>query len=175
MLRRKKFILIALLAIVVLAGSIGGVAFAQTEDEDDSQPEPRCGALLDEVCDYYNEIANQDPNDDIEPIDCDILKEAFTEAGKGMMGEFRNKLGEFRNKFRHRLFDQDEMTQEQIDEWEAWLESRPDFPTDEFKEWLESRPDDIPFAPGLRGPFGHRSSGGFGGRFHIWCEPEPTE
>ena len=37
MRRRKKFILIMLLAVTVLAGSIGGVVFAQTENEEDEE------------------------------------------------------------------------------------------------------------------------------------------
>ena len=38
MWRRKKIIIIGLLATVLLVGSAGGVTFAQTENGDDSQP-----------------------------------------------------------------------------------------------------------------------------------------
>ena len=54
MRRSKKFILIALLTIVVLAGSIGGVALAQAGNEEDSPPNPPHGAFLEKVCEIYN-------------------------------------------------------------------------------------------------------------------------
>ena len=75
MWRSKKFIIIALLTIVVLGGSIGGVALANTGNGGDTQPAaPRCGAFLDEVCKIYNE---DNPG---ATIDCDALKAAFVEA-----------------------------------------------------------------------------------------------
>jgi len=164
MRRSKKIILISLLSLVVLAGSIGGVALAQTDDEE-SQPEPRCGALLDKVCVIYNE--NTDPD-----IDCDALKAAFAEAGNQLRDEARDR-------FHQRLLDEG-ITQEQIDQFEAWLESRPDFPTEEFKTWMEAKPDvPFPFGPKNRGgikPFG--GFGGPGGEFHRFggpCLPPTTE
>ena len=74
MWRSKKFIIIALLAIVVLAGSIGGIALANTGG---GQPEVRCGAFLDEVCRIYNE--NTDPD-----INCEALQDAFAQARSEM-------------------------------------------------------------------------------------------
>jgi len=170
MRRSRKIILISLLAIVVLAGSIGGVALAQTDGEE-SQPEPRCGVFLEKVCDYYNGIANQDLDDDVEPINYDILKEAFAEAGNQLRDEARDR-------FHQRLLDQG-ITQEQIDQFEAWLGSRPDFPTEDFKAWLEAKPDfPFPFGPKNHGgikPFG--GFGGPGGGFHRFGGPcfPPTE
>ena len=73
MKRSKKLILIALLGAVLLVGSIGGVAFAQTENESNNQSEVKKGALLDRVCEIYNE--NTDPD-----IDCDALKDALAQA-----------------------------------------------------------------------------------------------
>jgi hypothetical protein len=167
MRRSRKIILISLLAVVVLAGSIGGIALAQT-DEDDSPSEARCGAFLEKVCDYYNGIANQDPDDDVEPINCDTLKEAFAEAGNQLRDEARER-------FHQRLLDEG-ITQEQIEQFKEWMEARPDFQSEEFKAWLEAKPDvPFPFGPKNRGglkPFGGPGGGfrGFGGP----CLP-PTE
>ena len=81
MRRSKKSVLIALLGIVVLAGSLGGVVLAQTDGEE-SQPGPRHGAFLDKVCEIYN--ANTDPD-----IDCEALNAAFTQARSEMMTQTR--------------------------------------------------------------------------------------
>jgi len=159
MRRSRKIILIALLAVVVLAGSIGGIALANDNGDEDT-PKARCGALLDEVCKIYNE--NTDPD-----IDCEALKAAFAEAGGQIRAGFRENI-------RQRLMDECEMTEEQLDEWKAWMESRPDFPTDEFKEWLESKPD-LPFEHGFRhGGFGCFGRDGDGPRFRFWNSP-PAE
>jgi len=151
MRRGKKFILIALLTIVVLAGTIGGVALA-ADNEDDSQPKTHQGALLEKVCDIYN--ANPDRPGD---IDCDLLKDAFAQAGSQLREEARNQ-------FRQKLIDEGKVTQEQLDD---------------FDKWMESMPDDAPFQFGTRNHDGMKRFGGFGGRgggFRGWCEPsEPAE
>ena len=150
MWRSKKFILITALVVAVLAGSIGGVALAQTEDEDNGQAETQRGAILDRVCEIYEE------NTGI-AIDSQELRNAINQARSEIMTGMRGQ-------FRQRLIDEGVITQEQLDELEAWLESRPDFPTDEFKEWLESRPD-VSFGKGAFGHGKHRGFGQFGDRF----------
>ncbi len=163
MKRSKKLILIAVIAVVVLAGTFGGVALAQTGDEDNSQPETKCGALLEKVCEIYN---SKNPE---APINCESLKDAFTKAGSEIQTEARERM-------RQRLIDEDIMTEEQLDGLEAWLEARPDFPTEEFKTWMEARPDDISFRLGPRFHDGHRSFGGFGGGLRGWLAPDaPVE
>ncbi|MFC1941809.1 hypothetical protein ACFLWU_01160 [Chloroflexota bacterium] len=162
MKRSRKLIIVALLGVVVLAGSISGIALANTEDEEVTQPEARSEALLDRVCDIYN-TANPEA-----PIDKDALKDAFSQAGSELRDQGRSQ-------FHQRLMDESKITEEQLNEFETWIESKPDFPTDQFKEWLESRPDDIPFGPGLRGDSGHRGFGKFGGgfpRFGGPCAPQ---
>jgi hypothetical protein len=176
MKRSKKLILVAVIAVVVLAGTFGGVALAQTGDEDNSQPETKCGPLLEKVCEIYN---RENPE---ATIDCEALKDAFTKAGSEIQTEARERM-------RQRLIDEDIMTEEQLDELEAWLKSRPEFPTDEFKEWMElrpdfptdeykewmqSRPDDIPSRFGPRFKSGHRGFGGFGGGLRGWLAPDAT-
>ena len=163
MRRSKKIILISLLAIVVLAGSIGGVVMA-ADNGDDSQPQTQHGALLDKVCEIYN-TANPEA-----PIVCEELQKAFDEAQSQIREEARNQ-------FRQRLIDEYGITEDQLNEYEAWLKSRPQLPTDEFKEWMESKPDvPLPFGPKNHGdvkPFG--GFGRFGGGFHGFggpCAPQ---
>ena len=147
MRRSKKIILISLLAIVVLAGSIGGIALAQTDDED-SQPAPRHGAMLEKVCEIY------ETNTGV-AINSEELQIAFDQARSEIMAEAREN-------FRQRLIGEGKITQEQLDEFDAWVESKPDVP--------------FPFGPknhgGIR-PFG----GGFRGfyRFGGPCAPQTTE
>jgi hypothetical protein len=164
MRKGKKIILIALLTIVVLAGTIGGVALAADNDED-SQPRAHRGALLEKVCEIYNDNPDR-PGD----IDCDLLKDAFAQAGSQLREEAKQQ-------FRQRLIDEGKVTQEQLDEFDKWMESRPDFPTEEFKEWMESRPDDAPFQFGSGNHDGMKRFGGFGkfgGGFRGWSEPDES-
>ena len=142
MRRSKKIILITLLGILVLAGSIGGVVMA-TENGDDSQPEPRHGVILDRVCEIYEDNMGV-------AINSEELQKAFDQARSEIMTEARNQ-------FRQRLIDEGKVTQEQLDEYDAWLEAKP---------------DDMPFGPGQRGHGGR--FGGFGkcgGGFRGWCSP----
>ena len=128
MRRSRKIILIALLTIVVLAGSIGGIALAQTEDEDSSQPETRYGALLDKVCGIYN-TANPEA-----PIDGEALKDAFAEARSQMCPEGMLNRGEMDPEARQKamlerlqaLYDEGKITEEQFNRKTEWMESMPD-------------------------------------------------
>ena len=158
MWRSKKFLVIASLVAVVLAGSIGGVALAQTGDEEDSPPAGRLEAMLERVCEIYNENPDR-PGD----IDCDILKDAAAQYRDELKAEAEQKMAQTREQFRQKLIDEGKVTQEQLDQWDEWLDSKPDI--------------QIPFGPEDRGgikPFGGLR--GFGGGFHRWggppCAPE---
>lgn len=112
MWRSKKFIVIALLATVLLVGSIGGVALAQTENGDDSQPESKYGAQLDRACEIYKE------NTGI-AIDSVALKDALVQAQSEMLEEaLGNHL--------QNLVDQGEVTQDQADQYLEWWQVKPD-------------------------------------------------
>jgi hypothetical protein len=149
MKRSRKIILIALLTLVVIGGSIGGVALAQTDNGDDSPPKARYGALLERACEIYQEETGV-------TIDADKLTDALTQAGE-------EKMVEARNQFRQRLIDEGKITQEQLDELDKWLESKPD----------------VPIIPGLGGDFGPHGFRMHGGGFHRFggpCAPQaPTE
>ncbi len=172
MWRSKKFIFTALLTVVVLGGILGGFTVARADDEDTSQPQAGDVSFLDRVAEIYEENTGV-------AIDSQELQKAFTEA--------RDEFGiEACDRLRQRLVEEGMITQEQLDELEQWLESRPDFPTDEFEEWMESRPDiTLPFGRGNHDgekPFGsmfrgfHGFGRGFGDGFRGWCAPDaPVE
>ena len=145
MRRSKKFILIALLTIVVLAGSIGGVVMADDND-DDIQPKARHEAMLDKVCDIYN--ANTDPD-----IDCEALKAAFAEAGPQLRPEALRNHPEMDPEAMlarlQALYDEGKITEEQFNR---------------MTERMESMPDSFP-------GFGFRGHGGFRG-FDGPCAPQ---
>jgi len=149
MKRSRKFILIGLLVVVVLAGSIGGVALAYTEDGDDSSPGARHEAMLESVCEIYEENTGV-------AIDPQKLENAFTQARSEMreaalengdrmrpegMLKFREMDPETMQDRLQNLFDEGKITQEQYEK---------------KMEWMESMPDDAPFRFGFRG-FGMHS------------------
>jgi len=172
MWRSKKFLLTALLTVVVLGGILGGYAVAKADDTDTDQPPAGDVNLLDRVAEIYQKNTGV-------AIDSGELQKAFTEA--------RDELGiQVRELLHQRLIEEGILSQEQLDELEQWIESRPDFQTEEFEEWMESMPDiDLPFGPGSedgKRPFGNmfRNFRGFGERFgggpHGWCVPDaPAE
>ena len=145
MWRSKKFIIVAVLAAVALVGSIGGVVLAQTENGDDS-PQAQQEALLEKVCAIYQQNTGT-------AIDAEELQKAFDQAQSEMQDEALNK-------YLQNLIDEGKITQEQADQYHAWLEAKPEI--------------DVPMAPGFPGAGMHRGFGGPGG-FPGWCEPQPTE
>ena len=76
MWRSKKFIVIAVLAAVILAGSIGGVVVAADNDSE-NQPEAKYQALLNRVCEIYQEKTGV-------TIDSQILKDSFAQTQSEM-------------------------------------------------------------------------------------------
>ena len=114
----------------VLAGSIGGVAFAQTGSEDTTQPEARHEALLDRVSAIYQENTGV-------AIDSEALRDAFAQAQSEMRAEaLQNHL--------QSLVDEGTITEEEADQYLEWWQSKPD----------------VPVGFGLRGPGGFRGMGG---------------
>ena len=115
-MRSKKLIVAAILAAVVLVGSIGGVVLAQENentDGDSNQP----GAIFSTVWDKVAIILQDDGVD----ITTEQLKAAFTEA----KGELRTEA--MQNRLQS-LVDEGKITQEQADEYLSWQAAKPDIP-----------------------------------------------
>jgi hypothetical protein len=111
MWRSKKFIIAVLLAGAMLIGSIGGIVLAN-DDGDDNQTETRCEALLDRVCEIYEEQTGV-------AIDQDVLRDAFAQARDEMKSEaLQNYL--------ERLVEEGAITQEEADEYLTWWQAKPD-------------------------------------------------
>ena len=162
MWRNKKIILIEILTVVVLVGTLGGIAVAKANDDNSTQALANSTNLWEKVAEIYQQNTGV-------AIDSTELEKAFDQAKTVIATDARAT-------FLQKLVDEGKITQEQADQYKAWLDSKPNFPTDEFKQWMESRPD----IPNLFGsdncsgvmPFGgmHRGMGkmgeGFGFNFH---------
>jgi len=128
MWRSKKFTVIALLATVLLVGSIGGVALAQTGNGEESQPDTHHEALLDRVSEIYEEKTGT-------AIDPEELKAAFAQARSEMCPEplqDGRMIGpEARQERLQSLVEQGKITQEQADKiterWESMIEEGEGF------------------------------------------------
>jgi len=104
--------LIAVLAVLVLAGSTVGVVLAQNEGN--TKVQPREEALLQRVCEIY------EANTGV-AIDLQELKNAFIEARREMELEgLKERMA--------KLVEEGRMSQEQADEYLEWWQSRPDVP-----------------------------------------------
>ena len=174
MWRSKKLIISVILATVLLAGSIGGIALAQTEDEDNGQPETRFGAMIERVCQIYD--TNTDPDDLYPDLDPEALKAAFAEARSQMCAEFQQNRPEFDPEAMHeamqerlkKLYDEGKISEEQYLEMQERIESMPDEP---FQFGFRNHGGIKPFGK-LFGGFGR-----FGGGFHGPggpCAPEDS-
>jgi type VI protein secretion system component VasK len=148
MWRKKKFIIIAVLTMVVLAGILGGVAIANADDQNTNQTSTTnpFTTLLDKVATIYQQNTSV-------AIDSQELQKAFTQAQTEMQTEALDK-------YLNSLVDQGKITQDQAKQ---------------YKDWLNSKPN-VPVGPGAKGGlrgFG-RFGGMFGGRFGGWCPPAAT-
>lgn len=106
MFRSKKFIIIAVLVAVAIAGCIGGVAIAQTEEED-TQAE----TIYDKVTAVLNANGVE--------ITSDQLKDAFIEV----RNQERTAAIE---KILDKLVENGKIEQEEADEYLQWWSDRPD-------------------------------------------------
>jgi len=104
MWRSKKLIIVAILAAVLLVGSIGGVAFAQTGSGSTDSGK----TLLERVATILG-------------IDQQKVKDAFAQAQKEMQNERLDN-------YLKNLVSQGKITQPQADQYKSWLQSKPDVP-----------------------------------------------
>jgi hypothetical protein len=111
MWRSKKFITIGALMAVVLIGSTAGAVLAN-DDEAEAGADTQCNALLERVCEIYEENTGV-------AIDADDLQDAFAQA----TGESRNAALQ---SFLDKLVEEGTITQEEADEYLEWWQQRPD-------------------------------------------------
>ena len=111
MWRSKKFIIVAVLAAVMLVGTISGVVVA-TDNGDDNEPEAKHEALLDRVYEIYQENTGV-------AIDREALKDAFAQAQSEMQAEALET-------WLQSLVEEGRITQGQADEYLDWWQAKPD-------------------------------------------------
>jgi hypothetical protein len=136
---KKKFVLIALLTLVVLGGTLGGIAIAQGNDEPTAVTDNTSllNTLLDKVATIYQQNTGV-------AINAQELAKALTQAQKDMRA---TALDNYLND----LVSKGKITQDQADQFKTWLNAKPD----------------VNIGPGFNGMFrGMGKMGGmFGGRF----------
>ncbi|MFC1893215.1 hypothetical protein ACFLYR_04155, partial [Chloroflexota bacterium] len=134
----------AVLAGVLLFGTIGGVALAA--DSEGGGFKANCGDFITKVCDKYDEYTG-------ESIDRDALQTAI--------GDVRTQMAEERAEMRLAAGDRPEMNPEAMKEHLDALLSEEKITQEQYDqmiERLESMPEDFPMGFGFRGRGGH---GGF--------------
>ncbi len=144
MTKRKKLALTALALVLVIGGILGGTAIVAAQDEE-TPPEEQAQAdtILDRAAAIYEEKTGT-------ALDTEALKSAYQEAGKEMLAERHAAILD-------KLVENGVITQEEADEYQAWLEARPD---------INLGPGQ--FNPG-KGPFGQRFHGFGGMQDRGWC------
>jgi len=105
MRKSPKFVLAAVLVAVMVIGCTAGVALARDEDE---AGQGSGDALMTRVAEILD-------------VDQQQLEDAFRQA----KSEFREEALDSRLQ---RLIDEGTLTQEQAEEFKAWIEARPDVP-----------------------------------------------
>ncbi len=133
MWRKKKFIFGLLIAVILAAASLGGVALAQGSEES-SQPK----TLMSRAADILG-------------IDQQQLEDAFEQARTEMQQETLDN-------YLQGLVDEGKITEEEATQYKEWMQSKPDMTQlkDQLEDWMETKPD----IPGI---FGRRNIGGFRG------------
>ena len=159
MTKRKELLIGVLVATMALTGVLVGTVSADTEDTD--SPRSQLMARVAEIL----------------GIDQTEVEDAFQQATEEQREQREAQMQAARDAHIQSLIDEGVVTQEEVDEWEAWMESRPDN-SEAIQEWMESRPDfgeDFPLMqrggkigardmmPGKMGPRG-MIPGGFGER-----------
>ena len=104
MWKSKKFIFLAILAVVILAGSIGGIVYAQGEDEEEDVPSRV--AILDRVAEKLG-------------IDPQQLKDAFSEVIDEMQAEIQLE-------WLDKAVEEGLITEEEASAYSEWWAARPD-------------------------------------------------
>ena len=136
MRKHKKILIVVVVAVAILAASLGTVAIVQADDEPVATSSTADSTT---IWDRIASILNQNTGS---TVTGDDLKTASDEAHQQIRDEALDSRLQ-------KLVENGKITQEQADEYKAWLESRPDtIISDEYKAWLEAQPGDMPFGLG---------------------------
>jgi hypothetical protein len=149
MWRSKKFIIITVLVVLVLGGTLGGVAIAQADDQSTTTSTPTSTAT-DNVSSFLQKVAEIYKANTGVTIDPEQLQKAITEARQAMRDEALSN-------YLQKLVTEGKITQEQADQFMTWWNQRPSL--DVFQSWWQSMPD----IPGLFGGGNGIGIGPFGG------------
>jgi hypothetical protein len=134
MTKRKKLIAGILVAAMALTGVLVGTISA--DDQGSANPQTTLLARVAEIL----------------GINQTDLQNAFQQAMTEERDARQAEMQAAQDARLQNLIDQGVLTQEQVDQWKAWLEARPDN-SDAMKAWLAERPDmgdASAAAPGLR-------------------------
>jgi hypothetical protein len=116
MWKRKWFIPVVVVSILLIGGIVGGVVVAGDDSsgntEAQNQTTDRYQALLDRACTIYEEKTGV-------AIDSEQLKDALDQAQSEMKDEALES-------WLQDLVDKGKITQEQADQYLGWWQSRPD-------------------------------------------------
>ncbi|NLE94869.1 MAG: hypothetical protein GX600_04175 [Dehalococcoidia bacterium] len=151
MSNRKKLVAGVLVATMALAGVLAGTLSADEESP---------GAPRDPLFARVAELLG---------LEQQQVEGAFQQAMSEQRAERQAEMEAARDARLQELIDDGVLTEQQVEEWNAWLESRPDV-GDEMREWFESRPDMGDVFPQGPGPQG-RMSDRFGGRAPMFGGP----
>jgi hypothetical protein len=146
MWRSKKFIIIAVLVVLVLGGTLGGVAIAQADDQNTTATP----TATDNVSSFMQKVADIYKANTGVTIDPEQLQKAIVDARQAIQEEAPDN-------YLQKLVDEKKITQDQADQFKAWWDKRPSL--DEFKSWWQSMPD----IPGIFGGGNGIRIGPFGG------------
>jgi hypothetical protein len=151
----RKILLIAVLAVLIIGGTLGGVAIAKADDQNNTtttvvatsnQTQDRLSTLMDKVAEIYQQNTGV-------TLDSQQLSTAFKQAEEAIRND---RIGSFLDK----LVENGKITQDQADQFTQWWNSKPDVPLNLG-------------AGGLPGKFGGKV-GRFGGMFRGWCLPDTS-
>jgi hypothetical protein len=138
MWRSKKFIIIAVLVVLVLGGTLGGVAIAQADDQSTTTPTPTATAT-DTVSSFLQKVAEMYEANTGVAIDPEQLQKAVDDARQAIREEALDN-------YLQKLVDENKITQEEADQFKAWWDARPSL--DAFQSWWQSMPDIPGIMPG---------------------------
>jgi ABC-type glycerol-3-phosphate transport system substrate-binding protein len=162
MRKYKKIFIIAAIAVVVLAASLGAVAIVQADTNTTSTT--TTSVFSDNRTSLYDKVAAiLKQNNGVNITGADLQK-AFQQAQQQAASDALDNMLQ-------KLVADGKITKQQATDYKNWLSSKPtEMFSDQYKQWLQSKPN-IPGMPGLSGNQGFgqqmpRMGGSSGGMFH---------